>query len=61
LFGDYGSPERLLAYNLKTRESETFTLRYTAARDTAVVAAGGRMYVIGGKVGHIQESIRRTS
>jgi hypothetical protein len=49
LFGDYDTPERLLAYNLKTKESETFTLRYTPARHTAVVVVDGRIFVIGGR------------
>lgn len=49
LFGAYDSPELLLAYNLKTKKSETFTLGYTAARHTAVVVCAGLIYVIGGR------------
>ena len=49
LFGDYETPERLLAYNLKTKQSEIFTLGYTAARHTAAVVNDGRFYVVGGK------------
>lgn len=49
LFGAYDSPELLLAYNLKTKTSETFTLGYTAARHTAVVVCDGLIYVIGGR------------
>ena len=51
LFGDYDAPERLLAYNLKTKESETFRLRYTPARFATVVVADGRIFVIGGTAG----------
>jgi len=58
LFGDYDSPERLLAYNLKTRQSETFTLGYTAARHTAAVVADGQIYVIGGRVDRATDPIR---
>ena len=49
LFGDYTAPELLLAYNLRTKASETFTLGYTPTRHTAVVVAEGRIYVIGGR------------
>jgi hypothetical protein len=51
LFGDYTAPELLLAYNLKTKESETFTLGYSAARHTAAVVADGRIFIIGGTAG----------
>ena len=50
LFGDYGAPAELLAYDLATRRSETFTLRYESARHTAAVVHQGRIYVIGGRV-----------
>ena len=49
LFGDYERPEQLLAYNLKTKQSETFTLGYTPARHTAAVVCDGRIFVIGGR------------
>lgn len=49
LFGAYDNPELLLAYNLKTKTSETFTLGYTATRHTAVVVCDGLIYVIGGR------------
>lgn len=50
LFGDYAHPEQVLAYNLKTKESDIFTLGYTPARHTAVVTGGdGRFYIIGGR------------
>lgn len=49
LFGNYDTPEQLLAYNLKTKQSETFTLGYTAARHAAVVVHDRLIYVIGGR------------
>ncbi len=49
LFGDYGSPQELLAYNLRSKRSEVFELGYTPARHTAAVRLGDRIYVIGGK------------
>lgn len=58
LFGDYDSPERLMAYNLKTRESERFTLGYTPARHSVAVTAADRIYVIGGRVSRETESIK---
>ncbi len=49
LFGDYSDPQELLAYNLKTKNSEIFTLGYTPARHNAVVKHGEKIYVIGGR------------
>ncbi len=49
LFGNYSNPEELIAYNLATKTSETFTLQYTPARHAAAVALNGRIYVAGGK------------
>jgi hypothetical protein len=49
LFGDYASPQELLAYNLRSKQSEVFELGYTPARHTAAVKHSDRIYVIGGK------------
>jgi hypothetical protein len=49
LFGDYDRPDELLAYDLKTRQSEIFTLGYRSARHTAVAVVDRKIYVIGGK------------
>jgi hypothetical protein len=50
LFGDYQNPGELMAYDLKTRQSEVFTLGYTKARHTAaIVGEDGRIYIIGGR------------
>lgn len=49
LFGDYGAPDELLAYNLRSKRSEVFTLGYTPERHTAAVRYGDKIYVIGGK------------
>ncbi len=50
LFGDYDRPEEILAYDLKTRTSETFTLSYLSARHASAVVLNEKIYVIGGKV-----------
>ena len=50
LFGNYEAPDELVAYDLVTKESETFTLQYKPARHTASVVVNGKIYVIGGKV-----------
>lgn len=49
LFGDYGTPEELLAYNLRTKQSEVFQLGYTPQRHTAAVRHEDKIYVIGGR------------
>ncbi len=49
LFGNYSNPGELIAYDLATKVSETFTLQYTPARHAAAVALNGRIYVAGGK------------
>lgn len=49
LFGSYDHPDELLAYDLKTKNSEVFTLQYTPARHTAAVVHSNRIYVCGGK------------
>jgi hypothetical protein len=49
LFGDYASPHEIVAYDLKTRQSEIFRLGYAEARHAAAVAHGGRIYVVGGR------------
>jgi hypothetical protein len=58
LFGDFDSPERLLAYNLKNKQSEVFTLRYTPARHTAAVVADDKIFVIGGRAWSGSDSLR---
>jgi hypothetical protein len=50
MFGDYTEPETIIAYDLKEKSSEWFTLQFTATRHTAAVVSHGRIYVIGGKV-----------
>lgn len=50
IFGNYEAPQELIAYDLVTKTSETFTLRYAAARHTAALVLNGKIYVIGGKV-----------
>jgi hypothetical protein len=49
LFGNYSHPGELIAYDLATKTSETFTLQYTPSRHAAAVALAGRIYVAGGK------------
>lgn len=49
LFGDYAAPDQIVAYDLKTRQSEVFQLGYRETRHTAVVAHGGKIYVAGGR------------
>jgi hypothetical protein len=49
LFGDYGSPNELLAYNLRSKQSEVFQLGYTPERHTAAVRHEDRIYVVGGR------------
>ncbi|HEY4247802.1 MAG TPA: kelch repeat-containing protein [Lacunisphaera sp.] len=49
LFGDYEAPAELIAYDLKTKTSQTFTLQYIAARNTAAVVLAGKIYIFGGK------------
>lgn len=50
LFGNYVAPDELIALDLRTKQSESFTLQYKPARHTAVVVVGERIYVLGGKV-----------
>jgi len=50
LFGDYLSPNELVAYDLVTKRSESFTLDYKPARHTAAVVYDGKAYVIGGRM-----------
>ena len=50
LFGNYANPSELVAYNLFTKKSEAFSLRYKAARHTAAAIVQGKIYVIGGRV-----------
>lgn len=49
LFGDYNHPGEILAYNLRNKSSELFTLQYDAARHAAAVANAKKIFVIGGK------------
>jgi hypothetical protein len=49
LFGDYESPDKFVAYDLITKQSQSFTLNYKSARHTAAVVQDGKIYVIGGK------------
>lgn len=49
LFGDYDLPGEIMAYDLRTKRSETFTLGYRAARDAAAVVQNNRIWVVGGK------------
>ena len=49
LFGDYAHPGEILAYNLRDKTSETFTLQYDASRHAAAVATATKIFVIGGK------------
>lgn len=49
LFGDYDSPEEILAYNLQSKTSALFTLRYLAARHASAVCCDGKIFVVGGK------------
>lgn len=49
LFGDYASPNQIIAYDLKTRQSEVFRLGYAEARHTAAVAHQDKIYVVGGR------------
>jgi hypothetical protein len=49
LFGNYEAPGELIAYDLRTKKSEAFTLQYTPARNAAAVVLDGKIYVIGGR------------
>lgn len=50
LFGDYAKPEEFLAYDLKTKQSETFTGGFAPTCFAAAVAGeDGRIYVVGGQ------------
>lgn len=55
LFGNYEAPEQILVYNLKNKDSETFTLKYTPARHGGAVAVDGKIYVFGGKRHRVAE------
>ena len=57
LFGNYASPEELVAYDLFSKESASFTLEYKSARHTAAVVREGKIYVIGGKVYRSSEAL----
>ena len=57
LFGDYLSPDELVAYDLVTKHSEAFTLDYKRARHTAAVVHEGKAYVIGGRAVRDSESL----
>jgi hypothetical protein len=50
LFGDFDAPDELLAYDLVSKHSETFTLQYKPARSTTAVVHKGKIYVIGGEI-----------
>jgi hypothetical protein len=49
LFGDYDATSEILIYNLKTKESQLMPSHYAAARHSAAVVVGEKIYVIGGK------------
>ncbi len=49
LFGSYERPHELIAYDLKRKTSEAFTLGYDMARHAAAVVLGEKIYVVGGK------------
>ncbi|HET7537631.1 MAG TPA: hypothetical protein VFJ90_14320 [Candidatus Didemnitutus sp.] len=49
LFGDYEHPNEILAYDLATKRSETFTLQYHRARHGAAAVHDGKIYVFGGR------------
>jgi hypothetical protein len=57
LFGDYLSPDELVAYDLIPKRSEAFTLDYKRARHTAAVLHEGKAYVIGGRAVRDTESV----
>ena len=57
LFGNYDSPEELIAYDLFSKESASFTLDYKSARHTAAVVHEGKIYVMGGKVYRSSEAL----
>ena len=49
LFGHYDAPEQCIAYDLRTRQSETISVPFRGARHSAAVVHQGRIYVIGGR------------
>ena len=49
LFGDYDSPEEILAYNLQSKSSALFTVQYIPARHASAISCDGKIYVFGGK------------
>ena len=57
LFGDYESPGEWLAYDLVTKQSETFKLQYEPARHSAAVVHEGKIYVIGGKASSVSDPV----
>jgi hypothetical protein len=59
LFGNFSAPEELTAYDLNTKTSQTYTLSYTPARNTACVVVGKKIYVIGGKSSKQSEPLDR--
>ena len=58
LFGDYAFPGELVAYDLRAKLSEIFTLHYTPARHTAAVVHEGKIYVIGGRPYGVSDPLR---
>ncbi|MCW5547546.1 MAG: hypothetical protein KIT44_01130 [Opitutaceae bacterium] len=48
MFGDYDHPDQIMAYDLRSKESAIYWLSYKTARHAAAVAAGHRVYAVGG-------------
>lgn len=59
LFGNYEAPGELIAYDLRTKKSATFTLQYQPARHGAAVVLDGKIYVIGGRMTKYAEPLDR--
>lgn len=59
LFGNYEAPGELIAYDLRTKKSATFTLQYQPARHGAAVVLDGKIYVIGGRMTKLAEPLDR--
>ncbi len=57
LFGHDALPGELVAYDLKAKTSEAFTLQYRPARNTAAVVHEDKIYVIGGQASSVSDPL----
>lgn len=50
-FGDYAQTNVITSYNLATKTTEQFELKYTPARHATAVGIGDKIYIFGGRIG----------